>query len=37
VTCFGRANALVRKPANGGPLEAGMEVDFLPATGMLCG
>jgi molybdopterin molybdotransferase len=37
VMCFAQANALVRKPANCGPLEAGAAVDFLPITGMLCG
>jgi molybdopterin molybdotransferase len=37
VTCFARAHALVRKPANCSVLAAGTEVDFLPATGMLAG
>jgi len=32
VTCLARANALVRNPAHCGLLEAGMEVDFLPAA-----
>lgn len=35
VTCFAAANALLRVPANQGPLAAGTEMDFLPTTGML--
>jgi molybdopterin molybdotransferase len=35
VTCLAEANALVRVPANLGSLDAGVEVDFLPATDMM--
>jgi molybdopterin molybdotransferase len=35
VTCLAAANALVRVPANQDPLDAGAELEFLPATGML--
>ena len=31
VTCFGQVNALLRLPANTSGLDAGTEVDFLPA------
>jgi molybdopterin molybdotransferase len=31
VTCFTAANALIRVPANGGLIEAGAQVEFLPA------
>ena len=34
-TCFAEANALIRKPANDGPLAAGAEVNFLPITNHL--
>ena len=33
VTCFTSANALIRVPANRGPMAEGAEVDFLPAGG----
>ncbi|MGD0744691.1 MAG: molybdopterin molybdotransferase MoeA, partial [Verrucomicrobiota bacterium] len=32
VTCLAEANALVRVPANRGPMESGAEVDFLPTV-----
>ena len=31
VTCLAQTNALIRVPANRGSIEAGMEVDYLPA------
>jgi molybdopterin molybdotransferase len=37
ITCLTAANALVRVPANTGPLEQFAEVDFLPLTAMLGG
>jgi len=33
VTCLAETNALVRLPANLGPLDPGAEADFLPTTG----
>ncbi len=35
VTCLTEANALLRIPANGPVMEAGVEVDFLPTTNNL--
>jgi molybdopterin biosynthesis enzyme len=35
VACLALANALVRVPANTGPLEQLAKVDFLPLTAML--
>jgi molybdopterin biosynthesis enzyme len=35
LSCLPAANALIRAPANQGVLEAGVEVDFLPAADML--
>ena len=35
VTCLAAANALIRVPANCAALDAGAELEFLPATGML--
>ena len=35
VTCLAAANALIRVPANRPALDAGTELEFLPATGML--
>ena len=37
ITCLATANALVRVPANTGPLEQFAGVDFLPVTAMLGG
>jgi molybdopterin molybdotransferase len=35
VTCFATANALIRVPADQGPLDANVAVDFLPVTDMM--
>ncbi len=36
LSCLPAANTLIRVPANQAILEAGTEVDFLPAAGMVC-